>query len=991
MGFGHLPVRLSSFIGRETELAELDRLVASARLVTLTGPGGAGKTRLSMALARRLEASFGQGAWWLGLAAVTEPAGLPAALSDALKLPQATGMPAPEAAARLLAGGRALLVVDNCEHLLAPVARLVAELLTRCPELTVLATSQEPLGIAGETVFFVPPLPAPADGTSRTAAGLAGNDAVRLFTERARAAWHRFELTDANAADVALICRKLDGVPLAIELAAAWVPALSPAQLATRLDDGLRVLAGGDRDALPRHHTLRAALDWSWALLPEPERRLLARLSVFPAAFTVDAVEAVAGDLDGEVLHLLCGLVNRSWVMVQHGDQVRYRLLQLVRQYGSSKLTDPKPADSPPADSPPADSAPAGGEEPARRLAEYVVGLVERAAGKLDGPEQQDWLAVLADERDTIRTAVDWCCGQGRAEWAMRIAVGVWWASYLQGRYGEGREWLENSLRLPGDVPADLRARALIALGTLAHLQGDAEVAAATLREGFAAYRADGDRAGEAMELNWLGGVAMRRGEYLEARRLGERCLESWRAIGDESKVSRALDFLCMRELLAGELDRASGLAREAHSRYRRYGDSEGLAWVTMLRGAVAHYQGEQTVARTFLAEAERQSRAGGFTATLAWTLQLRGQQAARDGELDRSEQNLAESLGLHRDAGNRWRAASVVEILAATAAARGTPEVAARLLACAAAVREQLDTPVPAVERPDVEATRTAVHAALSPDRLARCTAEGQLLTIDQVGGQDTPAAPLTIVEARVEPLEVQALGNTLVRRGETLLGPSDWSYAKPRELFHFLLGEQAVRKEQIGAALWPEITAPALRNSFHTCLHQLRRTLGRSDRITFRAGRYAFNRALEYSYDVERFEAAVATAAQDPTTRVERLAEAVRLYRGDYLADLIGQHWADSRREALRQQFERSLLVLGELQVAAGRDEAAVELYERAVAHDPLLEPAHRALIACHLRMGDQGGAARRYRDLVTVLADELGVRPSPETRALLRGRRT
>lgn len=974
MGVGQLPVRLSSFIGRAAELAELGDLVASSGLVTLTGPGGAGKTRLALALAQQVEPSYANGVRWLGLAAVSGPVALPAALADALQSPEATDGPLPDAAVRSLSGGRTLLVVDHCEHLLAPVAELVGELAARCPELTVLATSQAPLGIDGEAVFGVPPLASPTE-PAPTAAGLAGNDAVRLFTERARAAWHGFELTDANAADVALICRKLDGLPLAIELAAAWVPALSPGQLAARLDDSLRVLTGGDRDSLPRHRALRAALDWSWALLSEPERQLLARLSVFPAAFTVDAVEAVASDLDTDVLHLLSRLVNRSWVMVQQGDDVRYRLLHVVRQYGSSKLVD---------------------DEPARRLAEYAVDLVEDAADKLDGPEQQDRLATLADEWDTIRTSLRWCSEQGWAETAMRIAVGVWWACYLLGRYSDGREWLETALGMPGDVSAGLRARALVAVGTLAHLQGDADEAAARLRAGFSAYREDGDRAGEALELNWLGGVAMRRGDYQEARELGERCVALWRAIGDEAKVSRALDFLCLRELLAGELGHAASLARRAHGRYRRQGDGEGLAWATMLMGAVAHYGDEQAAARTFLAEAERQSRSGGFTATLAWTLQLLGRQATRDGELDRSERNLIESLRLHQDAGNRWRAASVIETLAATSVAKGAPEAAARLLTCATAVREQLETPVPAVERADVADTEAAVRAALSRERFAQSLAEGRLLTIGQVCGREEPAAasphgPITIADPRVEPLRVLALGPAAVYRHEVLLGPSDWGYAKPRELLYFLLGEQAVRKEQIGAALWPEAAASTLRNSFHTCLHQVRRTLGRSDRIAFRGGRYAFNRALEYSYDVEQFEAAVAAADAEPANRLESLTEAVRRYRGDYLADLSGLDWVDTRRQAVRQLFERSLLRLGEQYVAVGQDSAAATLFERAIAHDPLMEPAHRALIACHLRMGDRGGAARRYRDLVEVLADELGVRPSPETTALLRPRRT
>lgn len=941
MAVGDLPVRLSSFVGRESELVDLAELAGAHRLVTLTGPGGGGKTRLALTLADRLRPSYPGGVRWVGLAEISDAEVVLPAVADALGLPEATE----EAVIAKLAGTPLLLVVDNCEHLLDPVARLIRRLLRACPPLKVLATSQEALGNPGEVVFTVPPL---------------GAESARLFVERAQAASYTFEQTEGNAADIASICERLDGVPLAIELAAAWVPALSPAQIADRLDDSLRVLTGGDREAMPRHRSLRGALDWSWDLLADPERDLLAQLSVFPAGFTVDAVEAVADLGNADVLQSLSRLVNRSLVMVQQGDEVRYRLLQIVRQYAEHQLD--------------------GDSGPARRHAQYMLALVEQAAGKLGGDEQQEWLGTLVQERQSIRTALRWFIDQGEVESAARVAVGTWWAAYLLGRYGEPRSWLEEVLRLPGELPAALRAEALVAVGTLAHLQGDAELAETRLQEGFTTYREAGDRSGEAMELNWRGGVAMRRGDYAEARRLGERCMQLWRELGDESKLSRALDYQGMRELLAGELDRAEVLEREARTRYERDGDGEGLGWVTMLLGAVAHYRGDRLVAHTLLTEARRRSEANSQTATLAWSLQLLGQEARRDGDLDESDQLLGESLKLHNDSGNRWRVASILEALAATALARLDVPRAVRLLAHAALIREKLGTPVPAVEQSDVSATAAAARTALPAEEFRLHWTEGEILGLDKVlGAQPTgrrASSPLTIAESGVEPLHIVALGVWEVRRNETLLDAGDWGYAKPRELLYFLLGSGPVRKDQIGAELWPEASATSLRNSFHSCLHQLRRTLGRSDWITFRKGRYEFNQTLDHTYDVAALESAA--AAGD-------LQRVVDLYQGDYLTDLSAA-WVDSRRQSLRHLFEQSLFRLADHHHKSGHPEDAATLYERALTHDPLLEPAHQALIKLHLSTGNRAQAVRQYNHLTTLLADELNTTPSPQTTALL-----
>ena len=937
-------MRLSSFVGRESELAELVELVGTHRLVTLTGPGGGGKTRLAITLADRMRPRYA-GVRWLGLA-TTSPgdgsAGVLAALADVLELPEATVA----AATRRLCSGPLLLVVDNCEHLLDPVAPLIGELLRTCPKLTVLATSQEALGIAGEAVFAVPPL---------------AEAATRLFVDRAQAASYTFERTEGNGSDIAEICARLDGVPLAIELAAAWIPTLSPAQIASRLDDSLAVLTRGDREAMPRHRTLRDALDWSWGLLDPPEQELLAQLSVFPGSFSVDAVEAVAVLRGPDVLQSLSRLVNRSLVMVQQGDEVRYRLLQIVRQYAAYRL----------------------GSDlgPAQRLAAYALNLIERAADRLEGEEQQEWLDVLLAERQNIRAVLTWHVQREEAEAATRIVVGMWWASYLLGWYRDARDWLERVLAMPGPVPPELRADAQIALGTMAHLQGDAELATAQLQAGFIAQKAAGDPTAEARELHWLGGAAMRRGEYDESRRLGQRCIELWRKLGIEANLSRAIDYLGMRELLAGELDYAEELLRHARARYEQDGAGEGLGWTTALLGAVQHYRGDSAAAAILLTEARQMGERTRQTVTLAWALHLLGLEARKSGQLTESRDLLTQSLRLHHDSGNRWRVASLLESLANTALAEKDIRQAVRLLSHAAALREKLGTPVPAVEAADVSTTLAVARDALSPDDFRTAWTEGEVFTVDKLTGIEPSArrsvVPLTIADTRVESLHVQALGASEVRRNDSALDAAAWGYAKPRELFFYLLGSGPVTKDQIGAELWPDASAQTLRNSFHTCLHQVRRTLGRSDWITFRGGRYEFNRTLEHTYDVADLEGAA--AAGD-------LARVIALYQGDYLVDVAGAAWIDDRREALRQTFERSLLTLADARATEGRVEESIDLYQRAVSHDPLLESAHRALISLHLIQGDRAAAVRQYNVLADLLAAELRTTPSPQTTALL-----
>jgi predicted ATPase/DNA-binding SARP family transcriptional activator len=803
----------------------------------------------------------------------------------------------------------------------------------------------------GEVTFAVPPLPE--------------SNAFDLFVERARQARHGFEVDETNAASVTRICQQLDGIPLAIELAAAWCALMTPAEVASKLADPLAVLVGGDRQSLPRHRAMQAALDWSVGLLSSAERALLARLAVFPMTFDLAAVEAVSAESglgSGDVLRLLSRLANRSLVLVAQGPTARYRLLRVVRQYVASEL---------------------GSDETAARLhASWFLSLSERIGAGVDGVQQAELLRLLDEERPNLRAALAWYQDHAQAEGALRIAVGCWWACYLLGRFGEGREWLETALAVAGEAPASLRAEAMVGAVTMAYLQGDEPASDEWLRSALAEYRSIGDPAGVGVELNWLGGVAMRRGDYAEARRLGERSVALWDSLGDETRAARALDSLSMRELLAGSLDRAGVLAEDAVVRHERAGNVEALAWTTTVRGGIALYRGDLVAARELLVQALRAARAGSFRNSIAWALSLRGVLAQRDGEsLGRAWAELLEALRLLLEAGNSWRAASVLETAAGVAVASSDAKLAAQLLGHASRLRQESGYAIPAVERADVERVTASARHALGPSGFAEQWELGELSSLDELV-ESLPvelARPSPVVAEPSTPLQLLGFGASAARRDGVLLGPADWGYAKPRELLFFLLGEESAHKDAIGAALWPEASTLTLRNSFHTCLHQLRRALRRPEWIVFQKGRYAFNRSLSYSYDVERFAGLVGGARS-----ASELSEAVDLYRGEYCADLSGP-WVDARRTALRQSYERALLDLASLRTSEGAYGAAAELYLRAIEHDPLLEPAHRELMACYVRMGDRGRALRHYQILVALLADELGVGPSAETVAL------
>ncbi|MCI0354796.1 MAG: AfsR/SARP family transcriptional regulator, partial [Acidobacteria bacterium] len=432
----NLPIPLTSFIGRVHEQAEVQRLLTTTRLLTLAGPGGCGKSRLALVVAADQVADYPDGAWLVELAALADPLLLPQAVATTLDVREEPQRPLIATLTNALQSRVLLLVLDNCEHLIDACAHLVQTLLGACPQLQILATSREALGLAGETVWPVPPLSLPDSRHLPSIEWLGQAEAIQLFVERAGAALPTFALTDENAPAVAQVCQRLDGMPLAIELAAARVKVLTVPQIAARLDDCFKLLAAGSRTIVSRHQTLRAAIDWSYELLSEQERVLFQRLAVFEGGFTLEATEGVCagrGIEPDDILELLSHLVDKSLVVVgtqQQGREARYRLLETIRQYARDKLLGSAEA-----------------EIIRQQHAAYYLTLAEQAELKLQGLEQLAWLDRLEVEHDNLRAALRWSQAEAQAgETGLRLAgtLGLFW--YLHGHWSEGRGWLESML-----------------------------------------------------------------------------------------------------------------------------------------------------------------------------------------------------------------------------------------------------------------------------------------------------------------------------------------------------------------------------------------------------------------------------------------------------------------------------------------------------------------------------------------------------------------
>jgi predicted ATPase/class 3 adenylate cyclase len=647
----NLPLQLTSFIGRERELDELKILLAANRLLTLTGPGGTGKTRLALRLASDELESFPDGAWLVELASLSDPMLLTQTIAATLRIQEQQGRASLDALTDYLREKTLLLILDNCEHLVAACAQLADDALRAALGLKVLATSRESLGIAGETAFRVPSLPLPDPADAEELERTAANDCVRLFVDRASAANPRFRLTERNAGAASQICVRLDGIPLAVELAAARTKVFSPDQITGRLDDRFRLLTGGSRTALERHQTLLALIDWSHDLLTEDERVVLRRLSVFAGGWSLDAAQAVCREeADLDVLDTLARLADKSLVMVDEAGEsidARYRLLETIRQYARDKLLA------------------AGESERIRdRHLDFYLGFVEEAEPHLRRADQLAWLGRLETEHDNLRAALAWSLELADAERTLRLAGAAAYFWELRGYWSEGHNWLDQALALSspsegagaGTSFVAARAKALYSAGrllfasgiepptsralveeslqswrtlgdkwwmatALEHIgfmllwEGDMQTARVRLEEGVSLARDADDRWALAMCLSRLSG-AVSVTDRVEGQRLREEAVEIARGVGDKSVLSQTLVGLAFLYILNAKPVMAESIATEALAQARAIGTVTQIYLALLALAVIKAVKGDRPAAREVCLQIFALARESGSTVT---------------------------------------------------------------------------------------------------------------------------------------------------------------------------------------------------------------------------------------------------------------------------------------------------------------------------------------------------------------------------------------
>lgn len=716
----NLPIQLTSFIGREREMKEVKELLKQTRLLTLTGSGGCGKTRLALQVAADLLEDYPDGVWFIDLSVLADPALVPSTVAATLGIHEEPGRPALTTLAEALKPRTLLLILDNCEHLVGACAQLAETLLRTCPNLRILATSREALGIAGEVAWRVPSLSLPQPhelAQTDSLARITQYEAIRLFIERAEAAAPDFTVTPHNIKAMAQICQRLDGIPLAIELAAARVKALSVEQIAARLDDRFRLLTGGSRTALPRQQTLRAMMDWSYELLNERERSLFRRLSAFAGGFTLEAAEAICADEQipsYEIIDLLTNLVSKSLVIFEERDEeARYKLLETVRQYARDKLLETG--------------------EAARvrdRHRDWFLAFAERAESALQGPEQALWLKRLETEHDNLRAALEWSSAD--PEMGLRLASALWFFWYLRGYVSEGREWLNQFLEKATQALSSLRAKALYGASMLARAQDDYALATTLLEESLALYRAAKDNRGVALALGNLGMIAFAQGDYARATELHEESLEHFRKLEDRIGIASALSELGNIAMYQNDLARAERLLEESLALSRAAQDDQGIALALRRLGAVFFQKGERARAKALLQESLELYRGLEAVPGLASVLNSLGMVALREGDPRRAGTLLRQSLAHYRDVGDKWHIALCLDRLAQVAAAQGNWERAARLLGAEEALREAIGAPLPPSEHDGREQTLKNAHEHLGEELFAAAWADGYAMKLE-------------------------------------------------------------------------------------------------------------------------------------------------------------------------------------------------------------------------------------------------------------------
>jgi predicted ATPase len=761
----NLPLQLTSFIGRECEIAEVKRLLCTTRLLMLIGSGGCGKTRLALQVAADLRDEFPDGVWLVDLAPLSDPSLVPQTVASIFELHESGETPLTNILQNFLHAKDLLWVLDNCEHLIQACADLCDVLLRACPNLKILATSREALNIAGETSIRVPSLALPDPQQLPPLEILSQYEALRLFLARANAARSDFQFTEANARLVAQICQRLDGMPLAIELAAARVNSISVEEIAARLDDRFRLLSSGSRTTLPRYQTLRASIDWSYDLLSDGERVLLRRLAVFARGFTLQAAESVcAEEHQSDVLDVLARLVQKSLVVIKLDDKPRYRLLETIRQYARERLAESTDEDA-----------------IRDRHLDYFMNFAEAVAPKLHGPEQMQWLDRLDSEHDNIRAALEWSLSEGRVEKGLRLAGALAWFWERRGYWSEGRERVERLLNQPEAAAKTLnRANGLFAASVLASSLGSAWIAGSKasrpyLEEAIAIAREHGqagkrlcalaltflsnilhadnpalaqsqydDAWATAQELGdqWISALLLhQRAHWFErqkddkaARNAFEDSMRLFRSVGDRRWEAILFSDIAELSFIQGDTVDARRRLEQNLPFFRETKDRQHICFTLGRLGEIARAEGNYELAKKYSSEGLEIARELGGKMQIASASVNLGFVAVYDGELNSARSLFVESLARARELDSKPGVAFALLGFASAAATEKQARRAVHLLAVVDTLLEGGDKgSLDPADEAEYKRNLALARAQLDEAVFNAAWAEGQKMTVEQ------------------------------------------------------------------------------------------------------------------------------------------------------------------------------------------------------------------------------------------------------------------
>jgi non-specific serine/threonine protein kinase len=737
----NIPAPLSTFIGREHEITEVKRLLSTHRLVTLTGAGGSGKTRLALKVAGEILGGFEDGIWFVELASIFDPALVPQTIGSTFNIRELSGQPLIDALVNFLAGRELLLVIDNCEHVIIACAQFVETILQKCPNLKILATSREVLGITGEVAWIVPPLSLPGQqpwinpASAQDALQLyQDSESVQLFVVRAMANLPEFQLTAGNGAWVAEICRHLDGLPLAIELAAARVRSLSVQQIEKRLDDRFHLLTGGSRTAPPRQQTLKSTLDWSYALLSATEQKVLQRFSVFAGGATLEAAEWVCAGEEVEsveVLDTLSHLVDKSLIMAEKagrgegahpsGESIRYRLLETIRQYALEKLIESGEVD-----------------ESKNRHLKYFIKWTETAEPHLSGAEPLEWLELFEAEHDNLRAALDWCGADGsRADSGLRLAVASSHFWRLRGYLSEGRIRILAALsRINTQERTEMRALALYWAASLAYLQSDYPATRQLAEESLMLWREldSTNKVALADTLDLLGELATEEGDYATAPTLFKEALDIFRELEEPRGIGDMLMQLGWAYMRMGRYDDVAPLMEEALALFQEIGHVSLVGFTLSGLGELAIRRRQYQKATQLLEESLAIRKQHGHKWGIGASLGSLGWVALLEHDIHQMKKRLRESLTIRMEIGDQGGIAWCLEKLAEAKKDQGQFEQAVKIFGFAEALRTPIGSVIDPADQPEYARIISTLQAALGIEAFAALWADGKAMPLEEV-----------------------------------------------------------------------------------------------------------------------------------------------------------------------------------------------------------------------------------------------------------------